>query len=211
MPRKKTTKGVDAPVLDYRYDAKRKNIPPAGLAAQGRVREAPKVPFAYDPHLPPILRFDPRGVADGLPELLEIGRTRPLTEDEVHLLAEALRHHEPWLEWAGKREKKGFEVDPVALHIHERVSAQAILKVAARESVQRSLFADPQQEYREAVQFYQHDVDWATRMILGDSLQVMASLAQREGLAGKVQMIIWIRLTASSSPPTSNPRSAGAM
>jgi adenine-specific DNA-methyltransferase len=189
MPRKKTTKGVDAPVLDYRYDAKRKNIPPAGLAAQGRVREAPKVPFAYDPHLPPILRFDPRGVADGLPELLEIARTRPLTEDEVHLLAEALRHHEPWLEWAGKREKKGFEVDPVALHIHERVSAQAILKVAARESVQRSLFADPQQEYREAVQFYQHDVDWANRMILGDSLQVMASLAHREGLAGKVQMI----------------------
>ena len=55
---------------------------------------------------------------------------------------------------AGKREKKGFEVDPVALHIHERVSAQAHLKVAARGSVQRALFADPQQEYREVVQFY---------------------------------------------------------
>jgi adenine-specific DNA-methyltransferase len=145
--------------------------------------------FAYDPHLAPILRFDPRGSADGLPELLEIARTCPLTEDETQLLAEALRHREPWLEWAGKREKKGFEVDPVALHIHERVSAQALLKVAARESAQRSLFADPQQEYREAVQFYQHDVDWANRLILGDSLQVMASLAHREGLAGKVQMI----------------------
>jgi adenine-specific DNA-methyltransferase len=123
MPRKKTTKAVDAPVLDYRYDAKRKNIPPAGLAAQGRVREAPKMSFAYDPHLPPILRFDPRGTADGLPELLEIARTRPLTEDETQSLAKALRHREPWLEWAGKREKKSFEVDPVALHIHERVSA----------------------------------------------------------------------------------------
>ena len=53
----------------------------------------------------------------------------------------------------------------------------------------RDLFADPQQEYRQAVQFYQHDVDWSNRLILGDSLQVMASLAQREDLAGKVQMI----------------------
>ncbi|MGH7928470.1 MAG: DNA methyltransferase, partial [Candidatus Binatia bacterium] len=189
MPRKKTTKVVDAPVLGYRYDAKRKNIPPAGLAAQGRVREAPKLSFSYDPHLPPALRFDQKGAADGLPELLDIARTRPLTGDETQLLAEALRQREPWLEWAGKREKKGFEVDPVALHIHERVSAQAILKVAARENIQRSLFADPQQEYREAVQFYQHDMDWANRMILGDSLHVMASLAHREGLVGKVQMI----------------------
>jgi len=82
-----------------------------------------------------------------------------------------------------------LKVDPVALHIHERISAQAILRVAAREDVQRDLFADPQQSYHEAVQFYQHDIDWTNRMILGDSLQVMASLARREDLAGKVQMI----------------------
>ncbi len=189
MARKKATKGSEASVVDYRYDAKRTNIPLAGLAAQGRVREAPRMSFSYDPHLPPALRFDQTGVTDNLPELLEIARTRPLTVDEVQLLAKALRQREPWLEWAGKREKNGFEVDPVALHIHERVSAQAILKVAADESIQRSLFADPQQEYREAVQFYQHDVDWANRMILGDSLQVMGSLAHREGLAGKMRMI----------------------
>ncbi|MGE3978482.1 MAG: site-specific DNA-methyltransferase, partial [Nitrospira sp.] len=59
----------------------------------------------------------------------------------------------------------------------------------AREDVERDLFADPQQDYAKAVQFYQHDVDWTNRMILGDSLQVMASLARREDLAGKVQMI----------------------
>lgn len=88
-----------------------------------------------------------------------------------------------------QHEKKSFAVDPVALHIHERVSAKAILKVAARENVQRSLFADPQQDYAEAVDFYQHDVDWANRLILGDSLTVMSSLAHREDLAGKVQMI----------------------
>jgi len=86
-------------------------------------------------------------------------------------------------------QKGFFEVDPVALHIHERVSAQAILKIAARQDVERSLFADPDQEYHEAVQFYQHNIDWTNRLILGDSLQVMSSLARREDLAGKVQMI----------------------
>ncbi|MCS7252375.1 MAG: DNA methyltransferase, partial [Thermoflexus sp.] len=112
-----------------------------------------------------------------------------LSREEAALLAEALRRHEPWLEWAGKRELPGFAVDPVALHIHERVSTQAILRAAARQDVTRDLFADPQLDYAQAVRFYQHDVDWANRLILGDSLQVMASLAQREGLAGKVQMI----------------------
>ncbi len=153
------------------------------------VRESPKVVYEYNPHLPPVLRSDPTASSDVLPELLNIARTRALTAEEAETLANALRNHEPWLEWAGKREKKSFEVDPVALHIHERISTQAILKVAKREDVQRSLFADPEQDYREAVQFYQHDVDWTNRMILGDSLQVMASLARREDLAGKVQMI----------------------
>ncbi len=190
MARKKVKSGSEQTVLDYRHeDAKRKNIPPAGLAAQGKIREKPKIQYAYNPHLPPILRFDKTGKTDDLPELLETARTRALTLEEAELLAEALRKDEPWLEWAGKQEKKGFEVDPVALHIHERIATQAILKVIAREDVQRNLFADPQLEYQKAVQFYQHDVDWSNRMILGDSLQVMASLARREDLAGKVQMI----------------------
>ena len=73
--------------------------------------------------------------------------------------------------------------------MHERVSTQAILRVLARQDVQRDLFTDPQLDYARAVQFYRHDVDWANRMILGDSLQVMASLAHREDLGGKVQMI----------------------
>ena len=189
MPRKRARQGTDTAVLDYRHDSARKHIPPAGLAAQGMVREAPRMQFAYNPHLSPVLRSDPTGAADRLQALLESSCTRPLSAEEVQSLAEALRHHEPWLEWAGKREKKGFDVEPVALHIHERVAAQAIVKIAAREDVQRSLFADPQLDYRQAVQFYQHDMDWANRLILGNSLHVMASLAQRENLAGKVQMI----------------------
>ena len=186
--KKRTTQKKE--VQDYRHDnAKRKNNPPAGIAAQGKIHEKPKQEYAYNPHLPPNLRFDPNGDADKLPELLQKAQQRKLSVEEVKTIADALRHHEPWLEWAGKQEKKSFVVDPVALHIHERVSAKAILKVAARENVQRSLFADPQQDYAEAVDFYQHDVDWANRLILGDSLTVMSSLAHREDLAGKVQMI----------------------
>jgi len=188
-PKQESAKSVKSPVTDYRHATKRKNNPPAGLAASGEIKEAPKLHFAYNPHLPPKLRSDPTGKADALPELLHDATTRKLTKDEARLVADALRNQEPWLEWSGKQEKKAFAVEPVALHIHERISAQAILKVAAREDVQRDMFADPQLSYQQAVQFYEHDVDWANRMILGDSLQVMASLARREALAGKVQMI----------------------
>jgi len=178
------------PLADTRHpSASRRNIPPAKIAAEGVVPAIPKAEYAYNPHLPPVLRFDQHGAPDALPELLDKARREPLSEDETRVLAEALRNHQPWLEWTGKREKPGFAVDPVALHIHERISAQAILKVAARQDVTKSLFADPEQEYHEAVQFYRHDVDWANRLILGDSLQVMSSLARREDLSGKVQMI----------------------
>jgi adenine-specific DNA-methyltransferase len=177
-------------ITSIKYPAKRKNIPPAGLEAQGVIKNAPKIRYEYNPHLPPVLRSATKATeADKLPELLSIARKRALSAEETNLLAEALRRSEPWLEWSGKREKPWFEVDPVALHMHDRISTQAILRVLAREDVERNLFADPQHEYAQAVQFYQHDVDWANRMILGDSLQVMASLARREDLAGKVQMI----------------------
>ncbi|MCA3700254.1 MAG: site-specific DNA-methyltransferase [Brevundimonas sp.] len=178
------------PIEDYRHEgATRPNNPPAAIAAEGRTPPAPRVSYAYSPRLDPALRSDPSGRADALPALLEKATREKLTAEEAALLAEALRRHEPWLEWAGKREAPGFAVDPVALHIHERVSTQAILRAAARQDVTRDLFADPGLAYSQAVKFYQHDVDWANRLILGDSLQVMASLAQRENLAGKVQMI----------------------
>lgn len=187
--KKRTTQQKD--IQDYRHDtATRKNNPPAGIAAQGKIKETPKQEYTYNPHLPPNLQFDPNGDADKLPELLQKAQQQALTAEEAKTIADALRNYDgPWLEWAGKQEAKSFTVDPVALHIHERVSAKAILKVAERQNVQRELFADPQQDYSKAVDFYQHDIDWANRLILGDSLTVMSSLAHREDLAGKVQMI----------------------
>ena len=113
-------------VTSIKYSATRKNIPLAGLESHGRVREAPPLHYHYNPHLPPVLRSAPDAAAtDRLAELLAEARRRALSEDEAKVLEEALKRHEPWLEWSGKRERPWFEVDPVALHMHERVATQA--------------------------------------------------------------------------------------
>ena len=191
MPRKKKADSeAGEPVVDYRHrNVTRLNIPPAGLAARGDIAREKKIRYAYNPHLAPALRLDATGGADRISELIEEAGRRRLEPEELKLLQEALRNHDPWLEWAGKREQQWCVADPVALHIHERISTQAILNVVRRQDVQRDLFADPEHDYREAVQFYKHPMDWTNRMILGDSLAVMASLARREALTGKAQMI----------------------
>ena len=63
------------------------------------------------------------------------------------------------------------------------------MRAVRREDIQRDLFAEGVQSAKEARAYYQHDVAWANRLITGDSLQVMTSLARREGLAGQVQMV----------------------
>ncbi len=98
-------------------------------------------------------------------------------------------HLDPRLEWAGKAEHGSFEVDTVSLHIHERISAQAIVRAVKREDAQRSLFAETQLDPSKEVDFYAHEVGWANRLVLGDSLLVMSSLLEREQMAGKVQCI----------------------
>jgi adenine-specific DNA-methyltransferase len=190
MPRKSRNSRIDA--KDYRHSAeKRKNIPLAKIAAEGEIPKVKRARYYYSPHLDPLLLFDPTNEADRLFGIFE-KVTRHVTEHEGELLKSVAQDHDPWLEWAGKREEQQrgwFGVDPIALHIHERVSAQAVVRTAMREDVQRELFADPELPYQNEVQFYQHDIDWTNRLILGDSLQVMSSLARRENLAGKVQMI----------------------
>lgn len=92
------------PVKEYRHaGATRPNNPPAAIAAEGRTPPAPRTSYAYSPRLDPVLRADPAGRADALPPLLEKATREKLTAEEAAQLAEALRRHEPWLEWAGKR------------------------------------------------------------------------------------------------------------
>ena len=100
-------------------------------------------------------------------------------------------HLDPTLQWAGKTEHTSFEVDTVALHIHERISTKAILKAVEKKKLYRQLrlFAEPDLPLDKRIEFYQHDMDWTNRLILGDSLLVMNSLLEREMMGGKVQMI----------------------
>ncbi|MFZ0616252.1 MAG: DNA methyltransferase [Chthoniobacterales bacterium] len=185
---KNSDQSAETPVTDYRYPTEhRVDIPPAGVGIQGRVQEEPKIRYQYDPHRSPVLRFN-EGIARHK-ALLEKAVKSGLTQEEAAELAALIESPQPWLEWAGKREVTDFEVDPVALHIHERVSAQAILKAVRREDIQKDLFAEEKAPADGARGYYQHDVGWSNRLILGDSLQVMTSLARREGLAGKVQMV----------------------
>lgn len=98
-------------------------------------------------------------------------------------------HLDPQLQWAGKAEHTSFDVDTVSLHIHERISAQAIMRAVKREDAQRSLFGGDDLPESKAIDFYAHDVGWANRLVLGDSLLVMNSLLEREQMAGKVQCV----------------------
>ena len=116
------------------------------------------------------------------------------------------RDLDPQLVWRGKDEQNWSDlvVQAPPLFIQEKVHPKALIndllrhsktaeaeRLARESGFQVDLFADfnglPSEDAR--TEFYQHDANWSNRMILGDSLQVMASLAEREGLRGKVQCI----------------------
>jgi adenine-specific DNA-methyltransferase len=141
-------------------DKKRANNPPVGLVTSDSEPVAPtKKTYAYDPHL------------------------------------------DPQLMWAGKSERTSFEVPTVSLHVHERIDPKAIIaavrtngdraKPGNEKYRQLSLFEEPATylPLRDALDFYKHPHGWTNRLIAGDSLLVMNSLLEKEGMAGKVQMI----------------------
>jgi adenine-specific DNA-methyltransferase len=177
MARKPTT--TPKTVVALKHDeARRKNIPTAEYQSVMQTEEKAPVRVAYA-----------RGAA-GL-EAEKQQRNRDL---------------DPQLVWRGKDEQDWSDlvVHAPPLYIQEKVHPKVLIDDLRRQSEQANavkeatatgyapdLFADfnglPNDSSR--TEFYQHDAHWANRMILGDSLQVMASLAEREGLRGKVQCI----------------------
>jgi len=101
----------------------------------------------------------------------------------------------PFLNWAGKAERLSFDVPTLPLFIHERLSTKAIIETlkSHRRDKQMTfgdLFNDPQHSITDQVlKAYEYRDNWVNRMILGDSLVVMNSLLEYEGLGGQVQMI----------------------
>jgi adenine-specific DNA-methyltransferase len=109
---------------------------------------------------------------------------------------------DPQLVWRGKDEQDWSDlvVHAPPLYIQEKVHPKALIDDLLRQTKEAKhdageltadLFADFNgiPKGADKTEFYQHDQNWSNRMILGDSLQVMASLAEREGLRGKVQCI----------------------
>jgi adenine-specific DNA-methyltransferase len=104
---------------------------------------------------------------------------------------------DPQLVWTGKDEQdcQDLAVPVVPIYIQEKIEPKALIDDlrarAAGRKPQLDLFGAVEggRDIEEQIEFYQHDDQWTNRMILGDSLVVMTSLAQKEGLKGKVQMI----------------------
>jgi len=105
---------------------------------------------------------------------------------------------DPQLVWKGKDEqdRNPLEVPAVPIHIQEKIHPQAIIEdIAARAAAGKpqplDLYADFNglDDFAKKVDFYHHDQHWTNRLILGDSLLVMTSLAEKERLKGRVQMI----------------------
>ena len=102
-------------------------------------------------------------------------------------------HIDPQLGWAGKAEHASFEVPTVSLHVHERIDPRTIVEAVRKRNgaeSQQSLFDAPEENppIRQAIDFYRHRHNWSNRLIAGDSLLVMNSLLEKEGLGGQVQM-----------------------
>lgn len=103
-------------------------------------------------------------------------------------------HLDPQLQWAGKAEHTSFEIDTVSLHVHERIDPLTIVQAVKRKNggpKQLALFERPSEKLglRDAIDFYRHAHGWSNRLIAGDSLLVMNSLLEKEGLGGQVQMV----------------------
>src|SRR5436190_16038159 len=168
MPAKKTpppkipkpTKGKTVATL--RHDAKRKNLPTVEYESLMRQEEKSPVEVAYE------------------------RRNRDLDPQFVW----RVKDNEDW---------SNLVVPAPPLYIQEKVHPKVLIDDLLRQSKARADAAAPQIDLfadfnglprdARATEFYQHDTNWTNRMILGDSLQVMASLAEREGLRGKVQCI----------------------
>lgn len=107
-------------------------------------------------------------------------------------------HFDPMLVWSGKAEHDEVEVPTTSIHIHESVKPSKIISRVQRHTsrdnpLQPALFGMTAREETElrnqAIEFYEHGVAWTNRLIAGDSLGVMNSLIQKEGMAGQVQMV----------------------
>jgi adenine-specific DNA-methyltransferase len=196
----KKTKSLEA----YAHDGGRKNIPTAELQSIAEMAEEanPMPPVSY-PRETPLAHGERRERNEDLdPQLIWKGAKIRITKAQQEQLAETgeLTLGDAQLVWTGKDTQDWSDlvvnVPPIYVQekIHPRVLIDELKRMSDKDEALGApmvdLFADFNGIDLEArTEFYAHDVHWTNRMILGDSLQVMASLAEREALRGKVQCI----------------------
>ena len=202
----RTPKGSKQLAALIHEEATRRNIPTAELQSVAEYLEEmhPATPKHF-----PRSRPLPEGRArerdkDLDPQLIWNGVRIRVTPEQVAQLAETgeVELGDAQLVWRGKDQEDWSDliVQTPPLYIQEKIHPKAIIDDLKRQAQKKpsdgraeetpDLFADFNGLDPEArTEFYQHDQHWSNRMILGDSLSVMASLAEREALAGKVQCI----------------------
>jgi len=168
--------------------------PDVGTQPQFKKKKPPKK-YRYDDSLAPTMEWDGQNPAREQGEALIAAILDAKTLDEAKAAAAQLKGmSKPFLNWSGKAERLSFDVPTLPLFVHERLSTKAIIETlqSHKRDKQMSfdLFADPEHSVVDQVlHAYEFKDDWVNRMILGDSLVVMNSLLEYEGLGGQVQMI----------------------
>jgi adenine-specific DNA-methyltransferase len=198
----KAPKEIDALTHDK---ARRLNVPTAELQSLAEQQEeaAPRRPahYARARPLPEGERRDRDPDLD--PQIIWNGARITLTREQAAQLSETgqVEIGDAQLTWRGKdrQDWSDLVVNPPMLYVQEKVHPKAIIDDLTRRSKEAreastdapDLFADFNglSDPEARAEFYQHGMHWSNRMILGDSLQVMASLAEREAYRGKVQCI----------------------
>jgi adenine-specific DNA-methyltransferase len=190
MATKKTQKPGKSIEQITHTEAKRKNIPTVEHQSVMQQHEQAPVKVAY-----------PRANRQWLTELCALHDAGKASQEWQQRLNRDL---DPQLIWRGKDQQDWSDlvVNAPPLYIQEKVKPKALIDDLRRQTEERREAAAPQQdtldlfgdfnglpEGADRTEFYQHEGHWQNRFILGDSLQVMASLAEREGLRGKVQCI----------------------
>lgn len=208
---KKSVPAANGFTADYQHAQQATQRPDVGVQDQFTVKKPPKT-YRYDSSLDPALSWDEnrdRDLAEWLLGLVQRcateGEAAVFTAPQVWAgggvqvqslkaaadLLQALS--QPFLNWTGKAERHQISVPTVPLFVHERHSTKAILegiKHRKAKGTTYDLFGDGGGlDVTDKLDAYEHKGPWQNRMILGDSMQVMNSLLEFEGLGGQVQMV----------------------
>lgn len=200
----------DNTAQQYKHKQEAVQRPDVGVQDQFTVKKPNRV-YRYDSSLDPAMSWDEnrdRELGEWLIALIgrcavegeaavfaiqQVWRGGGVQVQSLKAVADLLQAlSAPFLNWAGKAERHQLTVPTTPLFVHERHSTKAILDGIKHRRAKGSnldLFGDPQLDVTDRLDAYEHKGPWQNRMILGDSLQVMNSMLEFEGLCGQVQMV----------------------